>query len=57
MIKLENFINKEQIRDAILNEIHILKKIPQEVKSVVKIHKMLKSANHIYLGNNIIFSL
>ena len=32
-----------------------MKKIPSDVKSVVKIHKMLKSANHIYLGK--IFNL
>lgn len=46
-IKLDNFMNDNILRDMIINEIQILKKL--ENPYIIKMIKMLKSTNNIYL--------
>ena len=46
-IKLDKFLKDNDLRDMIINEIQILKKL--EDPHVIKMIKMLKSANNIYL--------
>ena len=46
-IKLDRFLNDTHLRDMIINEIQALKKL--EDPSIVRMIKMLKSANNIYL--------
>lgn len=46
-IKLDRFLNDTQLRDMIINEIQALKKL--EDQYIVRMIKMLKSANNIYL--------
>ncbi|KAM3138106.1 hypothetical protein pb186bvf_009779 [Paramecium bursaria] len=46
-IKLERFLNDTLLRDMIINEIQALKKL--EDQYIVRMIKMLKSANNIYL--------
>ena len=50
VVKIDHFMKNELTKDFILNEIQLLKKLPQNINCVVKIHKMLKSANHIYIS-------
>jgi hypothetical protein len=57
VIKLEQFVANNHIRDEVLNEIQIYKKFIKDSLSILKMHKMLKSANHIYIGIFIYFSL
>lgn len=46
-IKLEHFLSNPTLRDSIINEIQILKKL--ENPHVIQMIKMLKSSNNIYL--------
>jgi len=46
-IKLDRFLNDTNLRDKIINEIQALKKL--EDQYIVRMIKMLKSANNIYL--------
>ena len=46
-IKLDKFLNDNYLRDMIINEIQALKKLDDP--HIIKMIKMLKSANNIYL--------
>jgi serine/threonine-protein kinase ULK/ATG1 len=46
-IKLDKFLNDNTLRDMIINEIQALKKLDDP--HIIKMIKMLKSANNIYL--------
>ena len=46
-IRLDQFLSNQSLREMVINEIQILKKI--EHPSIIQMIKMLKSSNNIYL--------
>lgn len=57
VIKIEHFLKNTDIKEQVMNEISMIKTLVKVTEHAVKIHKMLKSNNHIYIGIDFIISV